>query len=103
MAIFNRSTVAAIVLAMIGLCQAGPTLAEPASSSALQDRPAGQFHDGDLVHVRSGGPLMSILRIHGDQADCSWTDWDGDLRSGSFPVTELQGPITIPPPNPQDE
>jgi uncharacterized protein YodC (DUF2158 family) len=52
------------------------------------------LHTGDLVRVRSGGPLMTVNYIQGDKVNCSWTDWLGDPKSENFPVAALQGPIT---------
>jgi uncharacterized protein YodC (DUF2158 family) len=78
-----------------------PALAEPASSNTvIQGNLALRLHAGDLVRVRSGGPLMTVSEIQGDQINCSWTDWDGGLKSESFPVADLQGPITTPPLDP---
>jgi hypothetical protein len=37
---------------------------------------------------------MTVNDVQGDRVNCSWTDWNGELRSESFPVSVLQGPIT---------
>lgn len=82
-------------------------LAVPAFSETVsaqhQVRP---IQSGDLVRVRSGGPLMTVTGVQGDQVDCSWTDWSGRLQSESFPVASLAPPLTVPPEDPnlkQDE
>ena len=64
--------------------------ASPPSQAATQSRSASPLQNGDLVRVRSGGPLMTVVRIEGDQANCVWTDWDGQFESGSFPIDVLQ-------------
>jgi uncharacterized protein YodC (DUF2158 family) len=94
---------AAIALAVtLGISLSTPlataALADPAlpGTTATQSYAASQFHNGDLVHLRSGGPLMTITGIQGDQVTCSWSEWDGQLRSEHFPAAVLAGPITAP-------
>ena len=70
-------------------------------AAATSVDPLQPLHAGDLVRVRSGGPLMTVASVAGDQVKCSWTDWLGGLRSESFPISTLQGPIV--PPIPQHE
>jgi uncharacterized protein YodC (DUF2158 family) len=66
----------------------------PASSASVpsntqnQDSPA--FRSGNLVRLRSGGPLMTVRDIKGDQVDCFWTDVNGQINADSFPVHVLQ-------------
>jgi uncharacterized protein YodC (DUF2158 family) len=99
------------VAAMLGIAVNGylaiPAFsASPASQVATQSRSASPLHAGDLVRVRSGGPLMTVTGIQGDQVNCSWADWNGDLKSENFPIAVLSVPVTIPPPDPsldQDE
>ena len=71
--------------------------ASPPSQVAAQSRSASPLHNGDLVRVRSGGPLMTVTTVEGDQVNCSWTDWNGDLKSESFPIAVLSPPVTVPP------
>jgi uncharacterized protein YodC (DUF2158 family) len=99
MSAFRRSI--SIVFAMafgaaLGLSSAFvPAFAEPASSNTTtQSASLASFRAGDFVRARSGGPLMTVTDIQGDRVNCSWTDWNGELRSESFPVSVLQGPIT---------
>jgi uncharacterized protein YodC (DUF2158 family) len=84
-----------------------PALSAPAQSNvAKQEQAAPPLRTGDLVRVRSGGPLMTVTGVEGDQVKCSWTDWDGQFKSGSFPITVLGEPLTLPPDDPsfkQDE
>jgi uncharacterized protein YodC (DUF2158 family) len=49
-----------------------------------------QFRSGDLVRLRSGGPLMTVEGIKGDKADCFWTDPNGMPNDATFPVYVLQ-------------
>ena len=60
------------------------------SNTAMQNQAAPALRSGNLVRLRSGGPLMTVVRIEGDQANCVWTDWDGQFESGSFPIDVLQ-------------
>ena len=84
-----------------------PAFADSApSKAAMQSRTGSPLHNGDLVRVRSGGPLMTVTDVQGDQVNCSWTDWNGELKSESFPIAVLSVPVTVPPEDPsleQDE
>jgi uncharacterized protein YodC (DUF2158 family) len=66
----------------------------PASSasapSTTQNQAAPAFRSGNLVRLRSGGPLMTVTGIKGDQVNCFWTDWNGQVNADSFPVDVLQ-------------
>jgi uncharacterized protein YodC (DUF2158 family) len=66
----------------------------PASSasapSTTQSQAAPAFRSGNLVRLRSGGPLMTVKGIKGDQVDCFWTDVNGQINANSFPVDVLQ-------------
>jgi uncharacterized protein YodC (DUF2158 family) len=59
-------------------------------STATQNQTAPALSAGNLVRLRSGGPLMTIKEIKGDQADCFWTDFNGQINADSFPVDVLQ-------------
>jgi uncharacterized protein YodC (DUF2158 family) len=66
----------------------------PASSASApsntQKQAAPAFQSGNLVRLRSGGPLMTVKDIKGDQVDCFWTNVDGQINADSFPVDALQ-------------
>jgi uncharacterized protein YodC (DUF2158 family) len=99
-AMFTRQAAiaAAVALGMaLGVPSTTKALAEPAlPEAATQGSATPQFQNGDLVHLRPGGPLMTITGIQGDQANCIWSEPDGRLRSGQFPVALLSAPITLP-------
>jgi uncharacterized protein YodC (DUF2158 family) len=63
---------------------------------ATQSLAAAMLRAGDLVRVRSGGPLMTVNSVEGDQVNCSWTNWDGRLESQVFPIGALNLPLTMP-------
>jgi uncharacterized protein YodC (DUF2158 family) len=70
-----------------------PKTAGTASASAppnTQNPAALPFGSGNLVRLRSGGPLMTIRDIKGDRVDCFWTDVNGQINADSFPVDVLQ-------------
>jgi uncharacterized protein YodC (DUF2158 family) len=59
--------------------------------------PAAPLHSGDIVRLRSGGPMMTVRSVEGDQVICAW--WspdDNDYRSGTFPIAMIQGPVMPP-------
>jgi uncharacterized protein YodC (DUF2158 family) len=66
----------------------------PASSASApsntQNQAAPALSTGNLVRLRSGGPLMTVKGIKGDQVDCFWTDWNGQVNADSFPIDVLQ-------------
>jgi len=66
----------------------------PASSASapsnIQNQAAPAFRSGNLVRLRSGGPLMTVKGIKGDQVDCFWTDANGQINADTFPVDVLQ-------------
>jgi uncharacterized protein YodC (DUF2158 family) len=66
-------------------------LSDPApSSNAMQSLAATSLQHGDLVRLRSGGPLMTVGSVRGNQADCFWTGGDGEPNAQSFPIDVLQ-------------
>ena len=60
------------------------------SDTAMQNQAAPALGRGNLVRLRSGGPLMTVKDIKGDQVDCFWTDVNGQINADSFPVDVLQ-------------
>jgi len=66
-----------------------PASSSPAPSNT-QNQAAPAFRSGNLVRLRSGGPLMTVKDIKGDQVDCFWTDVNGQINADSFPVDVLQ-------------
>jgi uncharacterized protein YodC (DUF2158 family) len=71
----------------VGMAAASPASA-PSNTQSRQGAPA--FRSGNLVRLRSGGPLMTVKGIKGDQVDCFWTDFNGQINADSFPVNVLQ-------------
>jgi uncharacterized protein YodC (DUF2158 family) len=68
-----------------------PAFSAPApSNAALQTQATPAFGNGDLVRLRSGGPLMTVKGIRGDQVDCFWTDGTGQMNADSFPIDVLK-------------
>jgi uncharacterized protein YodC (DUF2158 family) len=61
-----------------------------ASSTAMQSQATASLQHGDLVRLRSGGPLMTVDSIRGNQVDCFWTGGDGQPNAESFPIDVLQ-------------
>ena len=69
-------------------------VAAPATSHAEQQSAlAPGLKSGDLVRLRSGGPLMTVQKVEGDQVTCYWSTDEGNVLSGSFPIADLTAPI----------
>ncbi len=49
-----------------------------------------QLKPGDTVRLNSGGPLMTISTIEGQNAFCEWFTDDQQLQSRSFVITSLK-------------
>jgi uncharacterized protein YodC (DUF2158 family) len=60
------------------------------STNAMQSETALTLQRGDLVRLRSGGPLMTVGSIKGNQVDCFWTGLDGEPDAESFPADVLK-------------
>jgi uncharacterized protein YodC (DUF2158 family) len=68
-----------------------PAFSQPAqTNTATQSQTAPSFRSGDLVRLRSGGPLMTVDSVKGDQVDCFWTSADDEPNAQSFPADVLQ-------------
>jgi uncharacterized protein YodC (DUF2158 family) len=67
-----------------------PALSDTALPNAAMNPTAAWLKRGDLVRLRSGGPLMTISSVKGGQADCFWTGEDGQPNAESFPIDVLQ-------------
>jgi uncharacterized protein YodC (DUF2158 family) len=79
--------------AVVFVASASPLATVTARASAIAPidaSSASKLQRGDLVRLRSGGPLMTIDRIEGDQVDCFWTDLTGQPNDAKFPAHVLQ-------------
>ena len=65
--------------------------ASTVSDSSANATIGSQLHQGDLVRLRSGGPLMTVDGVKGDQVECVWTDLNnGQPDDATFPADMLQ-------------
>jgi uncharacterized protein YodC (DUF2158 family) len=87
-----RPNAAALTLAVaLSVPLSIPAFSEPAPSvTAMQDRTAPSFQRGELVRLRSGGPVMTVNSINGGQVDCYWMDSSGQPNADKFPIDVLQ-------------
>jgi uncharacterized protein YodC (DUF2158 family) len=100
MSIFAKQAAIAIAATFaLGAPWAAPALAAPAQSNTTMQSSATPLRSGDLVRLRSGGPLMTVKNVEGDQVNCIWSE-EGEIQSGSFPVALLAAPLTTPPVDP---
>jgi len=86
----KQVSIAIAVTLALGMPLSPAFSASAPSNTAMQNQAAPALRSGNLVRLRSGGPLMTVVRIEGDQVNCVWTDWDGQFESGNFPIDVLQ-------------
>src|ERR1700692_2229662 len=65
------------------------------SNTAMQNQAAPALRSGNLVRLRSGGPLMTVVGIEGDQVSCAWTGRDGHIAYERLPIEALEPGIRI--------
>ena len=66
--------------------------APPAATSPSPTQPGATTRTltvGDMVQSTSGGPVMRVQSINGDQANCQWRDKGGKVRQERFSVAQL--------------
>jgi len=80
---------AALVL-VLGMSPLTAPAAFASSGPSILAQSVSTLRQGDLVRLRSGGPLMTIERIERDKANCYWTDVNGQPNDGTFPTSVLQ-------------
>jgi uncharacterized protein YodC (DUF2158 family) len=101
----KQASIAIAVTLAISMPLSPAFSASAPSNTAMQNR-AAPLRSGDLVRLRSGGPLMTVIGIEGDQVNCVWTDLDGHIGSERFPSEAVERGIRIlggfprPIPNP---
>jgi uncharacterized protein YodC (DUF2158 family) len=90
---FWTKQLAMTALVAVALSQpfAQPAYSAPAlSDQAVDDAGVSSLQRGDLVRLRSGGPLMTVETVKGNVIDCIWTDPNGQTNEATFPVKVLQ-------------
>jgi uncharacterized protein YodC (DUF2158 family) len=100
----NLSKPAVIALqAAMGVVLSAPcavtALAEDAPAKTATSQATPTLRGGDLVRLRSGGPVMTVKGVHGNWVICTW--WHeafGQFRTVGFPANMIDGPITLPSP-----
>jgi uncharacterized protein YodC (DUF2158 family) len=95
---------ATTIAATLGVALSAPW-AVPALAGRAQSNPVIQSHAtpvlqiGDVVRLRSGGPLLTVKSVQGNEVICSWwSDAIGGFATTGFPIAMLTGPVP-PPPN----
>ncbi len=81
------TAIAAMLGVAVSTSWAVPALAGPAqSSTTMQSRAAPLLKRGDLVRLRSGGPVLTVKSVRDGWVICSWLTDYGELQSGGFPI-----------------
>lgn len=57
-----------------------------------------EYKIGDVVQLKSGGPIMTCIDIEGDDIVCSWFSKKSDsYQTERFPKLSLKTPSDSPP------
>jgi uncharacterized protein YodC (DUF2158 family) len=86
----KRIMIAATALFAVSMAPLAAIPARASTTASIEAPIASKLERGDLVRLRSGGPLMTVHQIDGDQVDCFWTDLTGQPNDAKFPVYVLQ-------------
>lgn len=86
----KQLTIRAGLALALGLAFSHPALSASAGPAlSTQGNVAPELHRGDLVRLRSGGPLMTVDTVTDDQVECVWNS-DGQTDDATFPAKMLQ-------------
>ena len=48
------------------------------------------FKVGDIVHLVSGSPRLTVIQVNDDQITCAWFSWpDNHAHTAEFPILAL--------------
>jgi uncharacterized protein YodC (DUF2158 family) len=87
----KQFTIGAGLALVFGLALSHPAVSASVSLAlSTQETLAPKLHQGDLVRLRSGGPLMTVDAITDDQVECVWTGENGETDDARFPAKMLQ-------------
>ncbi|MCY4085337.1 MAG: DUF2158 domain-containing protein [Actinomycetia bacterium] len=56
--------------------------------------PEKTFEPGDIVELKSGGPLLTVTDVTGDAIEATWFTEAGERKEGTFDPITLQGAET---------
>ena len=101
MLMLTRSAAIAVA-ATLGVALSAPSavtaLAGAAqSNTAMQGHATPPIQSGDLVRLRSGGPVLTVKSVSDNWVICTWFDDYGELQSAAFPIFMIAGPVTLSP------
>jgi len=96
----STKQIVSVLIAALGVALSTPLSpalsASAPSNTAMQNQADPPLRSGDLVRLRSGGPLMTVIGIEGDQVNCVWTYLDGHIGSERFPAGAVERGVRIP-------
>ncbi len=85
---------AALASLVLAICASYPASASP-QPSPMEAPPlvhtlTPPLRRGDLVRLRSGGPMMTVSVVGDGKIECFWTDVNGQTDDATFPADVLQ-------------
>ena len=85
-----RTSIVAAVFAVSLLTSSSAFSSSIVSGMSAEASTTEQFNRGDLVRLRSGGPLMTVGSIKDGEVDCFWSDATDQANDAKFPAYVLQ-------------
>src|SRR5258706_6924688 len=95
LASIKQTSIAVAVTLALSMPLSPAFSASAPSNTATQNQAAPSLRSGSLVRLRSGGPLMTVVGIEGDQVDCAWTNRNGRIGYERLPIEALGPGIRI--------
>lgn len=86
----RRIVIATLFFAIGASCPVLAATAPVFPQASVQRDVTVQFGRGELVRLRSGGPMMTVSAVKGDQVKCVWTDDGGQPADATFLADVLQ-------------
>lgn len=74
-------------IAAVALLLASADAGEPEDKD--YPMPDEKFEPGDVVVLRGGGPMMTVVTQHGEGVFCLWFDVNGHLQRDTFKAVTL--------------
>ena len=97
LSIKHLAVIATVIVFGVGAAPMNAEAEGSVSDAAATHSASEPIGVGALVHLRSGGPAMTVKSVNGDEVTSVWADEDGNVRSATFPLALLTVEEPVPP------